>query len=113
MSVLEIGCCGANCRTCPEFKGNCKGCKIGYEDGTRHINKAKCKIKVCCIKKGHDTCADCSEYADCAVIQDFYKKKGYKYQKYREAISFIIANGYDEFLAVSSSWKRQYGKYKK
>jgi len=61
--------------------------------------------------KGHNSCADCDEYSFCGTIQGFYKKSGYKYSKYREATEFIRANGYDEFLAIASRWKNQYGKY--
>ena len=47
-----ISCCGFYCKTCKEYKANlCRGCKLGYEKKQRDINKAKCKIKLCCIKK--------------------------------------------------------------
>ena len=53
MSIREIGCCGAYCKTCRSYTtgNNCRGCKLGYESGERDINKAKCKIKVCCCKE--------------------------------------------------------------
>ena len=113
MSILEIGCCGAYCKTCPEFKNfRCQGCKIGYENGKREIEKAKCKMKVCCIKKGLHTCADCTAYSTCATIQGFYGKKSYKYKKYQEATLFIRNRGYSTFLEVANTWKNQYGKYR-
>ena len=32
MSISEIGCCGAYCRTCSAFiEQVCKGCKVGYD----------------------------------------------------------------------------------
>lgn len=112
MSVLEIGCCGAYCKTCPEFRDSrCKGCKIGYGDGARDIRKARCRIKVCCITRGLNTCADCGDYSSCAVIRGFYNKKGYKYGKYRQATRFIREKGYPEFLEKADAWKNQYGKY--
>ena len=73
MSISEIGCCGAYCSTCSEFKEQaCKGCKVGYESANRDILKAKCKMKVCCISKKLQSCADCSEYSTCSVLNDFY-----------------------------------------
>ena len=49
MTIREIGCCGAYCKTCrmASTGSQCKGCKLGYEEGQRDINKAKCKIKTC------------------------------------------------------------------
>jgi hypothetical protein len=113
MSIIEIGCCGAYCKTCKEFRNSrCQGCKIGYNDGKRDIKKAKCKIKVCSIGKGLNSCADCDNYTTCEIIQGFYRKKSYKYKKYEEATLFIRAKGYSNFLEIADNWKNQYGKYK-
>jgi hypothetical protein len=113
MSILEIGCCGAYCKTCPEFRNSrCQGCKIGYEDGTRDIKRAKCKMKVCCIGKALNTCADCETYSTCAIIRCFYGKKSYKYKKYEQATLFIREKGYSRFLEVADVWKNPYGKYR-
>jgi len=113
MSIEEIGCCGAYCGTCQVIRENhCRGCKLGYSDGTRDISKAKCKIKVCCIRKQYNSCADCDDYDSCDIIQGFFKKNGYKYKKYKEALDFIKANGYEEFIKIADGWKMQYGKYK-
>jgi hypothetical protein len=112
MSIKEIGCCGAYCKTCKPFNtGNCKGCKLGYDTGERELRKARCKIKVCCIGKNYHSCADCPEIKSCPVINDFYNKNGYKYGKYRQATEFIRENGYDEFLKVADKWTNAYGKY--
>lgn len=114
MSILEIGCCGAYCKTCPEYFDNrCPGCKVGYENGERDISKAKCKMKVCCIKKQLQTCADCDDYSSCEIVQGFYNKNGCKYKKYKEATSYIRAHGYSNFLKIANGWKRQYGNYNK
>lgn len=113
MSIEEIGCCGAYCGTCKVKSDNlCKDCKLGYADGTRDISKAKCKMKVCCFKNQFSSCADCGEYSSCDIIQGFFTKNGYKYKKYKEAIEFIRANGYEVFLKIANKWKMQYGKYK-
>ena len=69
-----IGCCGAYCKTCKPFiDGACKGCKIGFDSGQRDINKAKCKIKLCCFRDSEfDTCADCPKLESCQIIGDYY-----------------------------------------
>jgi hypothetical protein len=113
MSVREIGCCGAYCRTCPAFvpRGPCRGCKLGYGEGERDINKAKCPIKRCCFRDRRlESCADCPDYAGCDIIQGFYRKNGYKYRKYRQSIEFIKENGYTKFISVADGWKGPYGK---
>jgi hypothetical protein len=113
MSIREIGCCGAYCRTCLISTSgiNCRGCKLGYEGGERDINKARCKIKLCCFRDRQlETCADCEEYSKCNIIQEFHGKNGYKYRKYRQSIEFIRANGYAEFISIADNWKGPYGK---
>jgi hypothetical protein len=101
-TVDDIGCCGAFCGSCKVKSENlCIGCKAGYKEGERALSKAKCKMKVCCIGKCFQTCADCNEVIECKVIQEFYNKNGYKYKKYKEAIYYIIENGYSEFLKQS------------
>ena len=112
MPISEIGCCGAYCGTCTALKEKaCKGCKVGYETGDRDISKAKCKMKVCCICKKLQSCADCSEYNTCSVLNDFYNKNGYKYKKYKQATDYIKTYGYDAFLEVADKWKNAHGKY--
>jgi len=112
MSIEEIGCCGAYCGTCKVKKENlCHGCKIGYASSTRDISKVKCKMKVCCLEKQYNSCADCGKYVSCNIIQGFFEKKGYKYKKYKEALDFIKANGYKKFMTIADEWKMQYGKY--
>lgn len=110
MDTLEIGCCGAYCKTCREYGKTCKGCKIGYADGSRLLTKARCGIKVCCIGRGHASCADCAGYDQCPTIQTFHNHAGYKYAKYKQAIAFIRANGYAAFLARAAGWSGACGK---
>lgn len=114
MTIREIGCCGAYCKTCPALLDNsCRGCKLGYERGERYITKAKCKIKVCCFKeRGYETCADCPDYLSCEILHEFSGKKGYKYKKYRQALEFIRENGYAKFIEIADTWRGPYGKYK-
>lgn len=113
MSIREIGCCGAYCKTCRAFapEGVCRGCKLGYGDGERDIDKARCRIKLCCFRDRRlETCADCRDYPDCSIIHGFYSKNGYKYKKYRQSIELIKENGYDRFLAFADGWEGPYGK---
>jgi hypothetical protein len=112
MTIKEIGCCGAYCRTCSAFTANCcRGCKLGYEDGQRDINKSRCRIKLCCFRdKGLDSCADCVDYAYCAALHSFYHKNGYKYKKYHQAIEYIRKHGYDSFISRADAWTGPYGR---
>ena len=113
MTKLEIGCCGAVCGTCRAFKNKtCIGCKVGYATGGRDLSKAKCKIKLCCIRKGFTTCADCKTLATCRIIQSMYGKTGYKYGKYRQATAYIKEKGYDDFICIAKKWNGPYGKYR-
>jgi len=112
MAMEEIGCCGAYCKTCKVFRSfACQGCKQGYVSGERDISKAKCAIKVCCIRHGYPTCADCPDYAACAIIQNFHSHGGYKYGKYRQAIEYIRTNGYAAFSRIADQSENACGRY--
>ena len=106
-----IGCCGAYCKTCRQFvDGFCKGCKLGYETKKRDINRAKCKIKICCFKeKNLETCADCQDFKNCEIVDCFYKKNR---EKYKHAIEFIKINKYPKFIKIADNWKDASGKLK-
>jgi len=109
MDKTLIGCCGTYCLTCRAYVGgSCKGCKVGYP--SRDLSRAKCKIKVCCMGKGLETCADCIDFSGCEVIHTFHDKSGYKYRKYKEAMDFLRKNGYKKFLQSAKDWKGPYGK---
>jgi len=109
--VTFIGCCGAYCRPCRPFReGVCRGCKLGYQNGRRNLSGAKCRMKVCSLSRGFQTCADCPEFSECEVINNFFNKTGYKYRKYREAIEFIRAYGYEAFLAQADDWTGACGR---
>ena len=113
MSIREIGCCGAYCKTCRTSTSGsiCRGCKLGYENGERDINKAKCKIKLCCFRdRQFETCADCSDYFNCNIIRGFHDRSGYKYKKYQQIIEFIKENGYAKFIDIADGWEGPYGK---
>jgi hypothetical protein len=106
MSVREIGCCGAYCRTCrPYTTGFCRGCKIGYEKGQRDIDRARCRIKVCCFRdRGLETCADCPDYP-CKLFDKYFSKKGWKYKQTRRQLEFIREYGYKKFLKIANKWR--------
>ena len=107
----KIGCCDAYCKTCREFEKTCKGCKLGYLDGSRDLSRAKCRMKKCCLTKGHITCVDCAEYESCETVQAFLNHPGYKYSKYKQALEFISAHDYAAFMKAAENWKNAYGKY--
>ena len=112
MTVKEVGCCGAYCKTCMEWQKEkypdqriCRGCKLGYDTGERKADRAKCKIKSCCfMQKKLETCADCQDFP-CEILDAFWNKKGWKYKKYKKQIEFIRFNGYSKFLENADKWK--------
>jgi hypothetical protein len=110
--VRYVGCCGAYCRTCRALaEGSCKGCKLGYDEGVRVIDHARCAMKLCCFRdRNYETCADCPDFATCTIISGFFVKNGYKYRKYQQSLEFISKHGYPEFLRRSERWKGPYGK---
>ena len=117
MSVKEIGCCGAYCKTCIKWQKDsypnektCRGCKLGYDSNGRDLSKSKCKIKVCCfLEKKLETCADCSDYP-CEVLTMFWSKNGWKYKQYKKQLEFIRQNGYTKYLNNADKWKGPHGK---
>ena len=119
MTIREIGCCGAYCRTCMEQQKQkypnertCLGCKLGYESGKRDLSKAKCEIKVCCFReKQLETCADCKDFP-CPILFGFWSKKGWKYQQYKKQLEYLKQNGYVVFLRNADAWKGPHGKLK-
>jgi len=84
---------------------------LGYLDGQRDIDKAKCKMKVCCIKRNYNSCSECPDLSTCMLINEFHGKNGYKYKKYRQAIEYVRANGYADFLKIADSWDGAYDNY--
>lgn len=116
MEKLEnyIACCGCYCKTCKAFINlNCRGCKIGYDDNERDINKAKCKIKICCHKdKKLSTCAECIDYPKCSIISDKFKVGSYDNKKCLESLEYIKNNGYNNFIKKANNWKNNFGKLK-
>ena len=107
----EIGCCGAYCGTCREYRNTCNGCKTGYLDGSRDLSRARCKMKKCCLSRGGVTCGDCGEYESWEIIQSFLNHPGYKYGKYHQALEYIRAHGHAAFLNAAKHWTSAYGKY--
>ncbi len=113
-SKIYIGCCGAYCEKCKAFVDkSCKGCKIGYDTKERDINKAKCKIKLCCFRdKKLDTCADCDQFSNCKIFNNKFKIGTRDNKKCQESLNFIKNEGYDKFLLKTKNWKSHIGKLK-
>jgi hypothetical protein len=107
-----IACCGCYCKTCkPYIDGFCKGCKLGYASGVRDINKAKCKIKICCFKeKKFDTCADCNKYYNCEIFNNRFKVGTKDNVSLQDALNYIKDHGYDKFILKAKNWKSYKGK---
>jgi hypothetical protein len=113
-SETYIACCGAYCKTCkPYIEGHCKGCKLGYEPNKRDINKAKCKIKLCCFRNNKfDTCAECDKFISCKIFNGRFKIGTRNHKKYQEALLFMKNNGYSKFIELADKWKGPNGKLK-
>ena len=75
------------------------------------MSRAKCRMKKCCLTKGHITCVDCEEYESCETVQAFLNHPGYKYGKYKQALEYIRAYDYTAFMKAAENWKNAYGKY--
>lgn len=54
----NVSFCGLFCGSCRRFrKGACPGCV--------HNTKASwCKVRTCCLDKGYQSCADCTDFTD-------------------------------------------------
>ncbi len=48
----------------------CEGCMAG---GRVIGHCSECKIRLCALDRGFDTCADCSDYESCQELQNFFK----------------------------------------
>lgn len=107
-----VTCCGCYCKTCkPYIDGFCKGCKLGYRAGERDINKAKCKIKICCFKgKKLETCADCESVSNCEIFNNRFKVGTRDNERLQEALKYIKDHGYDKFIEKAKKWTSYAGK---
>jgi hypothetical protein len=56
------------------------------------------------------TCADCSDFSSCAIIQEWYKKKAAKYHRYKISAEYIRQHGYDSFLKIADGWTNAVGR---
>jgi hypothetical protein len=95
-----IACCGLNCDTCdariattkdsdelrkataekwkkmynaPEiaFESiNCTGCRM---EGVKFSHCMVCEIRNCVQKNGYETCGDCAEMENCAIVAPIHK----------------------------------------
>jgi hypothetical protein len=68
-------------------------------------------MKLCCMKdKQLQTCTDCDEFSSCAILQNWYGKKAWKYQRYKKSAEYIRKHGYEEFVTIADGWKDASGK---
>jgi hypothetical protein len=86
---------------------------LGYASGERDINRAKCRIKLCCFKdRKLETCADCPEFPGCEIYETRFKKGTQNYKKYSRALKFIREHGYEKFMEQTRCWNGPSGKLK-
>ena len=94
-----IGICGLKCNECPAFEAtlnnddakrveiaaewskmyhadikaeqiNCKGCTS--DDDMKFVHCSMCAVRLCGVKRGVTTCAECEEYG-CDTLEEFLK----------------------------------------
>jgi len=93
--------CGLYCAACRGYiSGKCVGC-IGNEKASW------CKIRLCCIEKKINSCADCDEYEDvnrCKKYNNLFSKLiSLLFNSDRKkCIDYIKCNGYDGFVEYMS-----------
>jgi hypothetical protein len=61
-------------------------------------------------EKQLQTCADCDMFSSCPILQNWYGKKAWKYQRYKKSAAYIREHGYGEFIKVANGWKDACGK---
>jgi hypothetical protein len=75
-----------------------------------HRYQIQCRMKLCCFRdKGLGTCADCTEFDICEIIQPWFEK-GYKYRRCKTYLEFIREHGYERFLEKADKWNNAEGK---
>jgi len=88
--------CGLYCGSCSKYKkGKCHGC-------AENKKATWCKIRLCCIEKGINSCAECGEFnhvKDCKKFDNFVAKMfEFVFKSDRKAgIKMIKDAGYEEF----------------
>jgi len=63
-------------------------------------------------KKRLETCADCDDFPSCETLQNWYRKAGGKYRRYRESAEYIREHGYESFIEIADGWKDSRGRLK-
>ena len=64
-SADMVAYCGLFCGACGSFRrGRCAGCLDGG-------GFSSCKVRICVKDKDYRTCADCDEYLDCKLLNNF------------------------------------------
>lgn len=88
--------CGLYCGACAKFKkGKCEGC-------FKNEKATWCKIRICNIENGYQSCADCTKYAEvneCKMFNNIFAKFFYLvFKSDREAsIARIKESGYEYY----------------
>ena len=98
-SVNKIAPCGLYCGNCGKFKNQkCPSCP-SFEEGQA---PNWCKIRPCTYEKGYKTCAECTDWRDCKIRDNFMSKVyGFIFRSNRnKMLSFIEENGLEEYAEL-------------
>jgi hypothetical protein len=99
-----VGACGLNCGLCPRYHtegtSRCPGCG-GPDFGQKHPS---CGFITCCVKqRGLETCAQCTDWADCERVAKNLEAAKYhdsflSYRPLADNFAFIQKHGIEEFV---------------
>ncbi|MBI4859600.1 MAG: DUF3795 domain-containing protein [Candidatus Riflebacteria bacterium] len=100
-----IACCGLYCGACGSYlRERCPGC-LGNTSATW------CKVRACCLERGHGSCADCTsvhDVRDCGKFHNWISRLiGFVLRSDRAAcIACIKEKGRDAFAREMASSRR-------
>ena len=100
----NVAACGLYCQNCRKFvKGNCPGCATFEEDKV----PGWCKVRPCVIEKGYSTCAECADWRECKVRDNFMTKLfGLIFRSNKTAmLTYIETNGLEKYAELMSEQK--------
>ncbi|MHA2496268.1 MAG: DUF3795 domain-containing protein [Candidatus Hodarchaeales archaeon] len=100
----NVAACGLYCGNCRKLKqGTCPGCP-SIEEGKA---PGWCKIRPCTIEKGYSTCAECAEWRECKIRDNFMSKLfGFLFRSNKTAmLTYIEKNGLESYAKLMSEQK--------
>ncbi len=94
--------CGLFCGNCNRgYAKNCDASKL-CKNG---CGRASCSIRTCAQEKGVDSCADCSDYTSCKILDSFMSKLfGFIFRSNRSGnLDLLHEKGYDYVADILKS----------